>query len=159
MLYVNDVMPLSNDIEMLKIDKANLYKEFKMVDQGEAHSTLGMLIKRDRAAKTSFISKPSYLHVTFKRFGMESCMPVATPLEVGKKLQKIMENEEAFDPQIYQQAIGSLTYASTSTRLDIAAKFGVLSQYSANPSKQHWIGIKRILRYIKGTVTYGLRFL
>ena len=46
-IYVDDIMPLSNDIEMLRKEKEDMHKRFKMVDQGEAHSILGMLIKRD----------------------------------------------------------------------------------------------------------------
>ena len=47
---------------------------------------------------------------------------------------------------------------STATRPDIAAAVGVLSQYMASPSKDHWIGVKRVLRYLKGTLKYGLKF-
>ena len=157
-VYVGDIMPLSNDVDMLLIEKENLCKKFKMVDHGEAHSILGMLIKRDRAAKTLVISQSSYLQNLLKKFNMENCKPVATLLEAGKKFQKTAENEEAVDPQLYQQAICSLIYASTSTRQDIAAAVGVLSQYSTNPSKQHCIGVKRILRYTKKTVNYSLKF-
>ena len=59
---------------------------------------------------------------------------------------------------IYQQAIGCLTYASTSTRPDISAAVGVFSQFMSNPSTDHWAGMKRIPRYIKGTLDFGLRF-
>ena len=62
------------------------------------------------------------------------------------------------DVQTYQQAIGCLTYASTATRPDIAAAVGTLSRYMSNPSKDHWTAVKRILRYLKGTLNYGLRF-
>ena len=47
---------------------------------------------------------------------------------------------------------------STATRPDIAAAVGVLSQYMSRPSKDHWIGVKRVLRYLKGTLMYGLKF-
>ena len=47
---------------------------------------------------------------------------------------------------------------STATRPDIAAAVGVLSQYMSKPSKDHWTGVKRILRYLKGTLKYGLKF-
>ncbi|XP_065060473.1 uncharacterized protein LOC135687761 [Rhopilema esculentum] len=55
-------------------------------------------------------------------------------------------------------SIGCLTYAATATRSDIAAAVGVLSQFMSHPSKKHWQGIKRIFRYIKGTVNCGLKF-
>ena len=47
---------------------------------------------------------------------------------------------------------------STATRPDIAAAVGVLSQYMSRPSKDHWIGVKHVLRYLKGTLMYGLKF-
>ena len=71
---------------------------------------------------------------------------------------KRTEDEESFDEHVYQQAIGCLTYASTATRPDIAAAVSILSTFMSNPSKEHWIGIKRVLRYIKGTLNYGLKF-
>ena len=89
---------------------------------------------------------------------MENCKPVSTPLEPGKKIQQLSEDQEPFDIHTYQQAIGCLTYASTTTRPDIAAAAGVLAQYSSRPSKDHWIGIKRILRYIRETIHFGLKF-
>ena len=89
---------------------------------------------------------------------MENCKPVSTPVEAGKKFHKITEDEESFSLQIYQQAIGCLTYASTATRPDIATAVNMLSQYSSNPSKEHWIAVKRIFRYIKGTLNFGLKF-
>ena len=87
-----------------------------------------------------------------------ACNPVSTPLETGKTFQKRADDEEPCNKETYQQAIGCLTYVSTSTRPGIAAAVGLLSQYMSNPSKDHWLGIKRLLRYIKGTLTYGLKF-
>ncbi|XP_046856139.1 uncharacterized protein LOC124449243 [Xenia sp. Carnegie-2017] len=59
---------------------------------------------------------------------------------------------------VYQQMIGCLTYVSTATRPDIAASIGVLLQFMSDPSKTHFQGVKRVLRYIKGTMSYGLKF-
>ena len=106
---------------MLAAEKACLCNKFDMVDQGEAHSILGMLINRDRATKTLFISQPNYLENILKKTGMENCKPVSTPTESGRKFHRITEDKESFSSQIYQQAIGCLTYASTVTRLDIIA--------------------------------------
>lgn len=52
--------------------------------------------------------------------------------------------------------IGSLTYIATATRPDIAAAVNILSKYMARPGKEHMEGVKRILRYVKGTIKYGL---
>ena len=89
---------------------------------------------------------------------MKDCQPVSTPIEPGKQLQKLSDDEESFDTKMYQQVMGCLTYASTATRPDIAAAVGTLSRYMSNPSKAHWMAVKRILRYLKGTMSYGLKF-
>ena len=157
-VYVDDIMPVSNDKVMLNAEKASLCKKFDMIDQGEVHYILGMSIKRDRDTKTLYISQQSYLEKVLERFEMENCKPVSTPLEPGRKFQKLSDDEEAFDLKLYQQAIGCLTYASTATRPDIATAVGILSQFMSNPSKQHWVGVKRILRYISGTLNFGLKF-
>ena len=56
---------------------------------------------------------------------------------------------------MYQQVMGCLTYASTATRPDSAAAVGTVSRYMSNPSKAHWMAVKRLLRYLKGTMSYG----
>ena len=66
-VYVDDLIPISNDVDMLAAEKTCLCNKFDMVDQGEAHSILGMSINRDRATKTLFISQPNYLENILKK--------------------------------------------------------------------------------------------
>jgi hypothetical protein len=56
----------------------------------------------------------------------------------------------------YQCAIGSLMYAATSTRPDIAFAVATLSQFMRNPGRVHWEAAKRVMRYLKGTADYGI---
>ena len=105
------------------------------------------------------ISQPNYLGQSPQEIWNGNCKPVSTPLEPGRKFQQLVPSDEPFDVQTYQQAIGYLTYISTATRPDIiAAAVGALSQYMSKPSKDHWVGVKRVLRYLKGTLKYGLKF-
>ena len=157
-VYVDDIIPVSNNPALLKAEKAALCERFEMIDQGEIHYLLGMSIKLDRESRTLMISQPNYVEKVLRKFGMENCKPVSTPLEPGRKFQKLSPSDEPFDVQTYQQAIGCLTYVSTATRPDISAAVGVLSQYMSRPSTDHWIGVKRVLRYLKGTLKYGLKF-
>ena len=157
-VYVDDIIPVLNNPALPKAEKAALCERFEMTDLGEIHYLLGMSIKRDRESRTLTISQPNYLDKVLKKFGMQNCTPVSTPLEPGRKFQQLAPSDEPFDVQTYQQAIGCLTYISTATRPDIAAAVGVLSQYMSKPSKDHWMGVKRVLRYLKGTLKYGLKF-
>ena len=156
--YVDDVVPVSNDIEMLEREKAALCSRFELVDNGEISHVLGLTVKRDRESRIISISQPSYLQEVLARFRMDHCNPVSTPLEAGRQFTKFSDGDVPFDKEIYQQAIGCLTYASTSTRPDISAAVGALSQHMSQPSTDHWSGVKRVLRYIKGTLNYGLIF-
>jgi hypothetical protein len=56
----------------------------------------------------------------------------------------------------YFSAVGSLMYAMVCTRPDIAHAVGVLSRYMSKPRKEHWTTVKRVFRYLCGTVSYGL---
>ena len=157
-LYVDDVIPISNDTTMLEREKNALCKRFEMVDNGEISHVLGLTVKRDRASRTLTISQPTYLQEMLERFKMSNCNSVSTPLETGRQFLKFSDGDVPFDKEIYQQAIGCLTYVSISTRPDIAAAVGALSQHMAQPSSDHWSGVKRVFRYIKGTLNFGLRF-
>ena len=86
---------------------------------GEANYLLEMLIKRDRRVKTLSVSQQSYTEKILKRFGMESCKPIAKPLEPGKEFMNYPVMTKAL--QTYQQAIRCLTYMLVTTRPDIAA--------------------------------------
>ena len=155
-IYVDDIIPISNDISLLNKEKDALCKKFEMVDNGEVHFFLGMMIKRDRNQKVMSISQKNYIHTVLEKFGMADCKPVATPIDPGVRLNKTSSDDELFDLHTYQQAIGCLTYISTTTRPDISAAVGMLSQFMSNPNTIHWTGIKRILRYLKGTCYHGL---
>ena len=89
---------------------------------------------------------------------MEECKPVATPLDPGAKFEKLNNDKSVVKLKEFQSVIGCLTYASIGTRPDISAAVGVLSQHMLKPGKQHWVGVKRVLRYIKGTLDYGLAY-
>ena len=71
-------------------------------------------------------------------------------MEANKKFDKLPDDQEPVDVQRYQATIGSLTYASIATRPDISSAVGVLSQDMARPGPEHWSGLKRVFRYIKG---------
>ena len=130
-LYVDNVIPISNDPAMLEREKKALCKRFEMVDNGEISHVLGLTVKRNRASRTLTISQPTYLHEMLERFRMSSCNSVSTPLETGRQFLKFSDGDVPFDKEIYQQAIGCLTYVSISTRPDIAAAVGTLFQHMA----------------------------
>jgi hypothetical protein len=80
------------------------------------------------------------------------------PLDPKTKLKKNVNKDEEMVKVPYQQAVGSLMYAMLCTRPDLAYPISVVSQHMANPSLEHWIAVKRIFRYLQGTLQFKLRF-
>ncbi|CAA7044991.1 unnamed protein product [Microthlaspi erraticum] len=79
---------------------------------------------------------------------------VSTPMEASVKLMP--NTGKAVLQHEYSQVIGCLMYAMTSTRPNIAYAVGRLSRYTSNPSTHHWQAVKRVLKYLRGTMDYGL---
>ena len=155
-VYVDDLLFASNDIQMLSAEKKLLQNRFNTKDLGEAHYCLGIQIQRDRSKKQMLLHQTKYLSNLLKKFGMENCKATATPQEQNTKLS---QNEgDSVDKAKYQALIGSLTYAVTATRPDLAQALGSVNQFSSNPGNEHWTAAKRILRYIQGTINHGIRF-
>ncbi len=157
-IHVDDILLFANDLSMLNKEKKLIGSKFKIDDMGEVKHVLGMLIKRDRRRGKMTISQSKYLEGILKRFGMEQCKPVSTPLEPGKHFQELPDDENPTNVNEYQKLIGCLTYVTTATRPDLCSAVGILSKFMTRPSKEHWFGAKRVLRYIKGTVNYSLVF-
>ena len=58
----------------------------------------------------------------------------------------------------YAKVIGNLMYAMLCTRLDICFAVGMVSRYQSNPGLAHWAAVKRIFRYLRGTIDFALCF-
>ena len=87
---------------------------------------------------------------------MNTCKPVSTPLAGHFKLSSnecptSKKDKEEMMKIPYASAVGSLMYAMVCTRPDIAHAVGVVSRFLSNPGKEHWNGVKWILRYLRGT--------
>ena len=74
-VYVDDIVAVSNDAEMLEMEKAALCKRFEMVDKGDIHYLLGMTIKRDRKSRVLTINQPGYLEKILEKFGIKNRKP------------------------------------------------------------------------------------
>eukprot|EP00794_Sanderia_malayensis_P015600 gene15600-biopygen13309 len=155
-LYVDDMLIASNSKKMLRKEKEALKDRFKMKDLGEAHYCLGIQIMRDKANKKMLLHQKRYLTYLLQKYNMDDCKAVSTPQQLGSRL--IANEGNSVDKQRYQALIGSLPYAVTGTRPDIDQALGSVNQFSSNPRHEHWKSSKRILRYIKGTVNWGILF-
>lgn len=89
-----------------------------------------------------------------KKFKMEDCKPVSTPMITGCRLCAD-DGSADIDKKLYRSLIGSLLYL-TASRLDIMLAVGLVARYQATPKQNHLLAVKRIFRYLQGTTQYGL---
>ena len=82
-------------------------------------------------------------------------IPIGVKLYVEQS-PKIEEEEEDMSRVPYARVVGSLMYAIVCTRPDIAHAVGVLSRFMSKIGKEHWITVKRVFRYLRGTSDYAL---
>ncbi len=127
-------MHASKPLEILKWLKSRLEDEFEMSDLGELHYCLGVEFERDRANHTITMSQRKYIEEVLKRFNMEECKPIGTPLDVNSKLLKLTEEEfqriqEEMQGIPYKAAVGSLMYSMVRTRPDLAFPVSMVSKF------------------------------
>ena len=101
-----------------------------------------------------FLNQGKYAVEILKRFDMLECKPMNTPMEVKLKLL-VDTSSELIDATLYRQIIGSLMYL-TNTRPDICFAVNTLSQFLVEPRHVHLVVAKHVMRYLKGTIDYGL---
>jgi Reverse transcriptase (RNA-dependent DNA polymerase) len=145
-LYVDDLIFTENNRNM--IEKFKL----EMTDLGLMSYFLGLEVGQENSK--IFVSQEAYTKEILKKFKMDECNSVNTPVESGTKLSRYSEGK-AVDATLYRSLVGSLHYL-TYTRPDIAYGVGLVSRYMEEPKMTHWKAIKRILRYVKGTLSHSL---
>ena len=155
-LYVDDILIIGNDINMLNDVKSYLNKCFSMKDLGEAAYILGIKIYRDRQRRLIALSQSTYLDKVLKRFRMDKALKGSVPMLSGKILSKAqcpatVNDREAMSKVPYASAIGSIMYAMLCTRPDVSNALSLTSRYQSDPGVEHWTAVKNILKYLNRT--------
>ncbi|XP_060668148.1 uncharacterized mitochondrial protein AtMg00810-like [Ziziphus jujuba] len=142
-----------NDDEMLHWFKEDMMKRYEMTDLGLLHHFLGMGVIQ--IGLSIFVHQNKYASTLLNKFGLTNCNPFLTPLIANEKLSK-EDGSGAADEEFYRRIVGSLMYL-TATRLDIMFAANLLARFMHCPTKKHLGIAKRVLRYVKGTLDYGLQ--
>jgi hypothetical protein len=105
-----------------------------------------------------FLSQGKYAVDVLRRFGMMDCKSMTTPMISNlKKLRDQVKGSDPEYPTLYRQIIGSLLYL-VHTRPNICYAVNALSQIMCEPKHIHMVAVKHILRYVQGTIAYGLKY-
>ncbi|GKE46874.1 hypothetical protein Tco_1478132 [Tanacetum coccineum] len=111
-------------------------------------------LKISQSPRGIFINQSKYAQESLKKYGMESSDPVDTPMVEKSKLDEDTQGK-AVDPTHYHGMVGTLMYLIAS-RPDLTFAICMCSRYQAKPTEKHLHALKRIFKYIRGTVNRGL---
>lgn len=156
-VYVDDFYIFTNNVK----DKDHLIdllsKNFSVKCLGPIKDCLGMNVQRDKAKGIIVLRQSEYIKKLLYKFKMSEAKEVSTPMIINEKFNNGNNN---FNNELYnyRELIGSLMYLSVCTRPDISFCCSLLSQFNNNYNEHHWIAAKRVLRYLKKTINFGLVF-
>ncbi|XP_014660668.1 uncharacterized protein LOC106804324 [Setaria italica] len=153
-VYVDDLIITGTDQGEVNTFKEEMKETFKMSDLGCLRYYLGIEVNQQPGWIT--LSQAAYAAKLLEKFGMTSCNSVQVPMENRLKLSKISTTPPV-DASWYRSIVGSLQYL-VHTRPDIASSIGYVSRFMEKPTTEHLSVVKHILRYIAGTLHYGLSF-
>lgn len=138
-----------------------LNKKFEMKDLRKTKLCLGLQI--EHLDKGIFVRQEGYIEKVLKRFFMDKCHPLSTPmvvrsLDVEKNPFRSREkDEELLGHEVpYLCAIGDIMYLANYTCPDILLVVNLLAKYISSPTQRYWNKVKHILRYLSGTIDVGL---
>ena len=151
-LYVDDGLIASSNKEDVEQFITDLKKSFQ-ISCSEAKFYLGLEIAQEKDGIK--ITQKGYIEKILKKFNMENANPVETP--IIKSSQNI-EPGKAESKFPYRSAVGALMYLMVGTRPDIAYAVGVASRSLENPTEDDIVKVKRIFRYLRGTVSHGIKY-
>ena len=159
-VYVDDLAIISPNIDTINSTIKSLETYFKLKNLGPVKDYLGIEIDYNINKGYLKLSQTKYISKLLDKYNMTDAKPTITPMDNKTAYKLIPNNKLATKETIkwFQGVIGSLLYLTLGTRPDIAYSVIKLSRYTANPSEEHIIAIKRVLRYIKGTMNYSINY-
>jgi len=154
-LYVDDAIVASPSKRAIESVTAKLSKTFELKVE-EATTFVDIEIYHDKGTGAIKLSQTSYVRKLFETFDMSNAKLVSTPMKVGVQLPKLdVQPEVKF---LYREAVGSLLFAAMVTRPDIANAVFQLSQHLCVFGEEHIAAVKRVMRYLRGTINVALDY-
>ncbi|GJW12178.1 retrovirus-related pol polyprotein from transposon TNT 1-94 [Tanacetum coccineum] len=151
-IYVDDIIFAASTPELCDLFSKIMCSKFKMSMMGKISFFLGLQISQN--PRGIIINQSKYALESLKKYSFDSYDPVDTPMVEKSKLDEDKEGK-AVDPSHYRGMIGTLLYLTTS-RPDLQFAICMCARYQARPTEKHLNAVKRIFRYLKGTVHRGL---
>ncbi|GKB75734.1 retrovirus-related pol polyprotein from transposon TNT 1-94 [Tanacetum coccineum] len=151
-IYVDDIIFASTDPKACDIFSNEMSSKFQMSMMGQMSFFLGLQVSQN--PEGIFINQSKFSLEILKKFGMDSCDPVDTPMVDRLKLDEDPLRIPV-DHTRFRSMVGSLMYLIAS-RPDLVFVVCMCARYQASPTKKHLEALKRVFWYLKGTINWGL---
>ena len=152
LVYVDDILIASNNVEVVNTFKLFLDNKFKLMDLGTLKYFLGLEVAR--IEKGIGLCQRKFTLELLSNIGLLASKPANVPMEQSTKFSSSM-GEDVSDPSLYRRLIGKLLYL-TLTRPDICYSVHKLSQFMSSPKALHLQAAYKVLKYLKKTPGQGL---
>ena len=150
LIYVDDIIITGSSDSAINTTIDSLADKFSLKNLGELHYFLGVQIHP--CANGILLSQKKYIQNILEATKMDNAKPICTPMLSSSPPDTTAEFS---DPSLFRQVIGSLQYLQL-TRPDLAFAVNHLAQRMNRPTDGDWTALKRVLRYLKGTIDFGL---
>lgn len=154
-IHVDDGLIVGENINDIKKVMKYLGEQFEIKEM-DIGCFLGLEINQANDGSIC-IHQTTYAKKILCRFNMENCDSVSTPADTNQSMHNFDESDASKFP--YRELVGSLMYLAVGTRPDIAYAVGVVSRFLEKPTIVHERAAKRILKYLKRTLNFGILFL
>jgi histone deacetylase 1/2 len=152
LIYIDDIIITENDISSINRVITLLQGDFAVKDMGELSFFLNIeALHNDNGL---YLSQRRYILDLLMRIKMDKAKPRLTPMSTSLPLSKFA-GVAFHDPSLFRSIVGGLQYLSF-TRPDIAFAIHKVSEFMHNPMEMHWAVVRRILRYLKHTISHSL---
>jgi len=153
-VYVDDLVITGGNPGDISIFKEEMKATFRMSDLGLLRYYLGLEVIQSEEGIS--VCQSAYAAKILQTAGLEGCNPSHTPMEPRLKLSK-SSSAPSIDATKYRSIVGSLRYLVNS-RPDLAYSVGYISRFMENPTTEHMVAVKRVLRYVAGTLHFGCHY-
>ena len=157
--FVDDIAVMYYPRYSKQVDafEQKLFEVYEMRNIGEVEWFLNIRITRDKDQQTTSLCQDSYVNKLVSKFNIN--MARKAPGSPMANYIPMVKNEGKATPQeihAYQQRVGSINFAATTTRPDVAAAASKLAEYLTNPSQHHTEQANRTLEYLAHTKNYAI---
>ncbi|KAK3242630.1 hypothetical protein CYMTET_47694 [Cymbomonas tetramitiformis] len=148
--YVDDYLVATNDKSWYDTFVASFHAQYACKDLGVLDLVMGIGVRW--GSDTAYLSQSGYISQIISTYGLDDAKPASLPMSPGTALAPV----DGKGPMPYRALLGQLQWVARCSRTDIMAAVSVLSRFCTTYGPEHFVALKQVVRYLKGTREYEL---